>query len=275
MIDNPFYNGDYIAQAKAEITHFMAILDSIQKRKTEGLEYDHGNRLSMDVPSFTSYSFHHFKKFTDEKLSSANPIIYIADLDDLLIVADQCISQYCRIIGKTIVETEQFYLSNINVKLFDIKTYIYFNQANFCFQVAKYYKRKRNLLLKNNTEKGEITQQADYILDKNIVIEFLGPALNGANDDIIDFIVSHILFLKYRDLVLSQKYPLFKFKISQNKLCIRLGKLRTRLLFDQDSRSYLANLFSLIPQTEFNGKYTFLTKDSLYRGMNDPLAEKS
>ena len=272
MNDHPLYNGDYIAQAIDEINSFSLLLDTSLKLKRNGEEFRPVERIFMDHNDWPTYNFNYFQKYTNEKLSSSNPLIYIPDLDEILISVDQCISKYCQLIEKTISETENFYLafSKWNQESIDSSFYIYHLQVNFCFQFVKYYKRKRNLILKNQSPNGDITDRSDYILDKGIVIELLAPALVGANNHTIDFIVSHILYLKYQNLNLIEKYPVFKFKISQNELCKRLGKLRTKLNFGPESRKILAEFFSQIPQTENNGTYTYLTYESLHRGMNDP-----
>jgi len=258
MIDNPFYNGDYIAQAKAEITHFMAILDSIKKQKDDGLEYDHGNRLSMDVPSFTSYSFHHFKKFTDEKLSSANPKIYITDLDEIYILLQKCISTYCQIIERQIPETEKVFAEfayNKN-QANALANLIYFEQAYFCFLINNYYRSKRKMVdVPINNIDGN--QDVDYILDKVMVRELLGKAFDQIPDNNIDIFISHILYFKYHTDPIKEIPIIHLVGVSQRDLIKICKEICLKFNWDGSGRDHLSIVFGkLIDRIE---KYTLIT----------------
>ena len=244
MIDNPFFNGDYIAQAKAEITQFMAILNSIQKQKAEGLEYDHGNRLSMDVPSFPSYSFHHFQKFTDEKLSSANPQIYITDLDAIYLLIQKCISTYCQIIEKQISETEKNFAKNAfyNNQDTDLNDLIYFQQAQFCFLINNYYRSKRKMVdVSINNNDGN--QDVDYILDKVMVRELLGKAFDQIPDNNIDIFISHILYFKYHTDPIKEIPIIHLVGVSQRDLIKICKEICLKFNWDGSGRDHLSIVF--------------------------------
>jgi len=270
MIDHPIYNGDFISQAMNEINRFNLMLDSSLELKSDKKEFNLMPGSRMDISSFPEYSFGHFKKYTDEKLSSINPDIYISDLDEIHTAVVKCITKYSHLIGKTISQTEQYFSSRFlgQTNSTDPHLYIYFLQASFCFKFINYYPKKRLLVSRKENMVGSPLPGADYDGDKRIIIELLGTALRGATDPVLDFITLQMLYLKYPDMPLPEKYPVFKFKVSQNELCRRLSRIREEFDWGQESRKYLAELFSKIPQTENKGVFTYLTYETLHRNIN-------
>lgn len=244
MIDNPIYNGDYIAQAKDEINQFISILDSIQLKKGAGQEFEHGNRISMDLPSFPSYSFPHFQKFTDEKLSSANPQIYITDLDAIYLLIQKCISTYCQIIEKQISETEKIFAENAyyNTQDTDLNDLIYFKQAKFCFLINNYYRSKRKMVdVSNNNMDGN--QDVDYILDKVMVRELLGKAFDQIPDNNIDIFISHILYFKYHTDPIKKIPIIHLVGVSQRDLIKICKQICLKFNWDGSGRDHLSIVF--------------------------------
>ena len=268
MIDNPFYNGDYIAQAKAEIIHFMAILDSIQKQKAKGLEYDHGNRLSMDIPSFPSYSFHHFKKFTDEKLSSANPIIYITDLDEIYSLLQKCISKYCQIIESQIPETEKVFAEfacNKN-QANTLANLIYFEQAYFCFLIKNYYVGKRKLF-EGSLENVDKYLDLDYFRDKEEVREILGNSFDEIADKNVDIIISHILFYKYGGDKPAEIPVIHLVGVSQRKLIDICIEIVEKYNWDHAGRKHLSVIFGALIHKYENYSPVTYNKNTILKNM--------
>lgn len=244
MIDNPTYNGDYIAQAKAEVKIFMLILEETERQKAQGFKYEHGNTTPLDLPSFPSFSFPHFQKYTDEKLSSSNPKIYISDLDELYLDLQNCISKYCLIIEKQISETEKIFAENAfyNNQNPDLSNLIFFRIAQYCFRIKDYYRRKRKLVDATNND-FEGNQDADYFLDKDEIRKLLGSAFDQISDNKVDIFISHILFYKYGGNKPKEIPDMHLVGVSQRDLILICKAIIKNLKLGSGGRFHLSEVF--------------------------------
>jgi hypothetical protein len=260
MSEHPFYNGDYIAQAKAEINYFSLEIEKSLNLKQKGEEFRPVLSTSaMNQLEWPVYNIYYFQKYTDEKLSSANPIVYISDLDEIFLKAEECISNYCQLIEKQIYETEQFYtrysLGNITPE--DRESYIFMIQANFCFKFLNYYKIKRKLIMAGKDNFGE-NPDIDYIQDKLEVKKLLGKAFEGVSDNYLSTFISHILFFKYGGEPPKELPKIHLIGVSQRDLIKICKGIIKRYNWDSNGRDHLSKIFGKLIE-RYDEKYTPIT----------------
>lgn len=268
MIDNPIYSGNYLAQAKAEIDQFRLILDLIQIQKTEGQEYDQGNRTQMDLNSFPLYSFHHFQKYTEERLSSAHPKTVLSELDEIYISTQKCISQYCQIIEKKITETEKIFKENAfyNSQNLAVNDLIFFKQARFCFLIKDYYRNIQKLFGLENTMSEKQTD-IDYIKDVEKVREILGKDFDDAIEKSLEIFIDHILFYKYGKSKPQKMPDIHIHSLSQRDL-IKIGKaIIKKFEWNSKARRYIADIFGQLIYRFDNFKPVRYNSDTIYKGL--------
>jgi hypothetical protein len=269
MIDNPLYNGDYIAQAKAEIIRFSLLLDESLKKKKSPQGFEYMQVANMDISNYPTYNFGYFQKYTDEKLASANPNIYIVDLDEIYVITNKCISKYCQLIEKTSIETEKYFASLIiNMGIMDTdnrKIYIFIMQTKFCFQFNKYYKQKRGLVNNTVLEPVESEMSADFMSNKNEIREILGDAFKNISETRTNDFIDHILSYKYS--IAATEFPIIVLDISQGKLIQLIRKIRKDLNFDKRSRRHFVDIFSKIITHYENKKPVYFKKATIDKNL--------
>lgn len=265
--ENWLYKGNLISQAKAETLYFDSKLEKVLDLKNKGQLFVEEYHTSMDIIT-PPLNFNSFQKYTDDRLSSANPKIYIIDLDEILVTVDKCITNYCRLIEKQIGETEKIFLSApyFLAPEIDRTVFIFAPQAFFCFNFKNYYKKKRQIIIgeDNNWERPE----ADYIIDKTKVRELLGRGFDSANDRDVNIFIANILFFKWGPPQPPQIPNIHINSISQTKLIAIASSIKKEFKWNDKARRFLSNIFGqLIESYDSEYKPIRFNTNTMYRGM--------
>ena len=258
---NPRYSGDYFAQSLAEVKGFNRQLQELLKKKAEGLvlsfpeiilylEYDYLNIVEVI-------------KYAKEKLSVANPSIYVSEFDELMLGVKNCLIDYCNLIDKSekdiANELDSFHYSDYS-EPYKNPFYI---QSNFCIEFKKAYLKIRNSLRsKDNIEDDDMDFQAQILLDEDTLLNILKETLTQVSEKNLQIICHCIIYKQEFPITVGESN--IALEVRQGVLITMIKKIRKELNLTKNSRAPLSELFGSIPRTYINGKPKYYNVNTIY-----------
>lgn len=269
IMDNPAFNGDYIAQTKVELDLFEAELNTCLHDKAEGKELKFKRKYNDFA--FPFYSFAYVQKYLDEKLASYNPKIYIIDLDEIMENNTRCILKYAKIFNMTNKELNSIipvgFSFDIDGQYVQPKIVPFNSEIKFCLQLNNYYLKKRKYLNFENLSHPNATDSAtQFDLDKEALLNILSETITTLSEDKLLLLCDHILHNKYGNSI-QGNMPILALNIKQSKLIEMVDRIREELKLQPSSREYLADLFSKIPKEFIDQKPYYYTRGTIYSKM--------
>lgn len=263
MRPHPLYRGDYIAQSLAEVNAFNRLLIDYIKKKEAGEELIFPSfRYPSDYDNFNMIAL---ATYADEKLSVANPSVYISNLDELMQAVSKCLQNYCVLLDVQETVIKQAML-DFKPTLENNQKYEYpfYEESLFLIRFKEYYIKKRNLFLSISSSPDNDEDNAEQpTRDGAILLKILSETITSLSTDKLQIICDHILYHKYGKPY-PEEMPDLALNLEQNKLIQMIRKIIEKLNL-VTSRKFLADLFSKIPHSYINLKAKYYNYNTIYK----------
>lgn len=259
---NPRFEGDYIAQSIAEVNGFNQKLLELINKKAKGEEVTFTSKHYYI--EWDTFNIVPVRIYADEKLSSANPKVYVSDLDDLMIAVNKCLHNYTVLVNKSEKDIRQAlhdYAPTLENN--EVYKFPFYLESKFCFDFKEYYLKKRKLVdyeIEDNENIRESGQE--FYDDRDKVFNILREYIEEVSDENLAKLSESIIHYKHGNQI-PDKYPVMALLITQSSLAKMIKKIRRDLNLDRSSGEYLANLFSEIPRKYVKGKPEYYNKEVL------------
>jgi len=244
----------------AELKGFNKKVLELLKKQKEGEAltfpsgYSDGSWISFDIIGLLAYA--------DDKLSSANPKIYLMNLVDLMGEVRMCLSNYCTLINKSenLIAKELYEFENSDFK----KQYPnpFYSESKFCIKYKEYYTKKNALFEDTQYKIAGNDANLKFDSDKMTLLSLLQEEIPTLTNDKLDYLCDCILHFSYGNDI-PEIQPVMALMITQNKLIELIKRIRKEFRFGPSSREYLADLFAKIPESFSSREPIFYNKRTI------------